>query len=207
MDRIKDYISKLYQNEDIISKKDYEKNNSLKFYCPVIDTSVAAFIKIFVKAVKPKKILELGTSIGYSTTIIANAIKENGGEITTVELDKRAAKAAKENFKSYGVDQCITIINDDVFNVLPKLECKYDMIFLDLFNGFYLDIMDLCIDLLKEGGVLLADDTLFPVIKNEKLFLESNKKLHDFNKKLSERDDINSFLLPIDDGITIAVKK
>lgn len=207
MDKVKDYIVELYQGDDTIPKEEYKKNTALKFYCPIIDTSVAAFMKMFIKAVKPKRVLELGTSIGYSTTIIANAIKENGGMVTTVEIDEQVAKAAKENFKHYEVEQYITLINDDVFNVLPKLKCEYDMIFLDLFNGLYLDVMDSCISLLKVGGVLIADDTLFPVIKDEKLFMESNKKLHDFNKKLSRRSDIDSFILPMDDGITIAVKK
>lgn len=207
MDKIGDYIWDLYKSDEIIRKKEYEKDTELKYYCPVIDTSVAAFLKIFIKALKPQNILELGTSIGYSTTIMANAVKENGGRVTTVELDKRAAKAAMKNFKKYNIEKYVYLINDNVFNVLPTLEKGFDMIFLDLFNGLYIDVLDSCINLLKPGGVLLADDTLFPAIKNEEIFSESNKKLHAFNEKLSTHKDMDSFLLPIDDGITIAVKK
>lgn len=60
--------------------------------------------------------------------------------------------------------------------------------------------------MLKKGGILIADDTLFPVTKNKAFFLESNKKMDEFNKKLSERKDMDSILLPFDDGITLAVK-
>lgn len=207
MDRVKNYITKLYQFDQIIPQKEFKEKTSLKYYCPVIDDSVAAFLNIFVKAINPKSILELGTSIGYSTTILANAIKEIGGCVTTVELDKRAVKAAMENFERYGVKQYINIVNDDVLKVLPNLEKKYDLIFLDLFNGIYGDVLNSCIDLLKSGGVLIADDTLFPVIKDEKIFEDSNKKLHEFNYALANRDDVESYLLPLDDGITIAVKK
>lgn len=207
MDRVREYIVELYQSDEVIPKKEYEENTTFKFYCPVIDTSVAAFLNIFVKASKPKLVLELGTSIGYSTTILANAIKENGGCITTVELDKRVAKAAMDNFKRYGVEKYINLINDDVLKVLPTLKKEYDLIFLDLFNGLYGDVLNLCVDLLKSGGILIADDTLFPVIKDEKIFEKSNKKLHEFNYMMANRDDIESYLLPLDDGITIAVKK
>ena len=134
------------------------------------------------------------------------AISDFNGKITTIEKDKVVAKAAEENFKRYNVDKNISLLNDDVFSVLPKLNEKYDVIFLDLYNGLYLDVMEGCIRLLKKGGILIADDTLFPVTKNKAFFLESNKKMDEFNKKLSERKDMDSILLPFDDGITLAVK-
>lgn len=86
---VKNYISSLYQNYTIIKREEFIKNTSLDFFCPVIDTSVAIFLRILLKAIRPKKVLELGTSIGYSTTIIAETIAEWGGTVTTIELDKK----------------------------------------------------------------------------------------------------------------------
>lgn len=201
------YISSLYQNYPIIEKKKFVENTPLDFFCPVIDTSVAMFLRMILKVSKPKKVLELGTSIGYSTTIIADTIGEWGGSVTTVELDQKVATAAKANFEKYNVVDRITLINENVFNVLPKLEQKFDLIFLDLFNDLYPDVLDRCIDLLDQGGILIADDTLFPVIKTIPFLEYSNDKLHGFNSSLSEKSDLESVLLPFHDGITIAIKK
>ena len=206
MSTVDEYLSGLNTQHHIIGKMEFEKNTSIKFSCPVIDTSVAKFLYVLMRALKPKKVLELGTSIGYSATVMSLAISDFNGKITTIEKDKVVAKAAEENFKRYNVDKNISLLNDDVFSVLPKLNEKYDVIFLDLYNGLYLDVMEGCIRLLKKGGILIADDTLFPVTKNKAFFLESNKKMDEFNKKLSERKDMDSILLPFDDGITLAVK-
>lgn len=206
MKDVQEYISGLYKNTDIIKKEDYIKNTNTKFFCPVIDTSVARFFEIILKMVKPIKVLELGSSIGYSTTIIATTINKWGGKITTVEMDKRVAGAAEKNFHKYNINDVITLINGDALEVLPKLESKYDMIFLDLFNGLYPDVLQECINLLKHGGVLVADDTLFPVVQQNTLFEQSNKKLHQFNKMVAQSHEMKSILLPFDDGITIAVK-
>lgn len=204
---VKNYISSLYQNYTIIKREEFIKNTSLDFFCPVIDTSVAIFLRILLKAIRPKKVLELGTSIGYSTTIIAETIAEWGGTVTTIELDKKVALAAKENFEKYNVLGNITLINDSVFDVLPKIEEKFDLVFLDLFNNLYPDVMDSCINSLDQGGVLIADDTLFPALERRAYFVDSNKKVDEFNRRLSEKSNVESILLPFDDGITIAIKK
>ena len=130
MNKINDYIQGLYPDKSIITKEDYEKNTNYRFYCPVIDTKIAKFLDIFIKALRPKKVLELGTSIGYSTTVMARAVKGFGGSLTTIELDKHVAKVAMDNFEKYGVADVINLINDDAIKILPKLNTKYDLIFL-----------------------------------------------------------------------------
>lgn len=164
------------------------------------------FLKILIDIKKPKRVLELGTSIGYSTTVIAQSLIKYGGRITTVEFDKNVVLEAKINFEKYGVSNLINIINDDATKVLPNLNEKFDMIFLDLYNGVYLSVLENCIDLLDDNGLLIADDTLFPVVRNKNIFKESNKNLHKFNVEISKREDLNSVLIPLDDGITLIVK-
>lgn len=207
MDKIEEYILSLNMDSQIISKEEFEKKTTIKFFCPVIDTTVAKFLYVLMKALKPKKVLELGTSIGYSTTVMALALKEFGGKITTIEKDKAVAQAAQKNFKQYYMDRNIDLLNEDVFKILPELSEEYDVVFLDIYNGLYPEIMDECIRLLKKGGILIVDDTLFPVTKTRAFFIESNKKVDEFNKLLSQRKDMDSILLPFDDGITLAVKR
>lgn len=206
MDTVKEYIQKLNRGKWILSKEEFEKNTSLKFYCPVIGTEVAQFLQIFIQSVRPKNILELGTSIGYSTTMMAFAAEKCGAQITTIEKDKVVACVAQENFRKYKVDYIINLINEDVFSILPVLKQEYDLIFLDLYNGLYPEVLDGCISVLKKGGILIADDTLFPITKKKVFFEESNKKVEEFNDILFKRKDMDSFLLPFDDGITLSVK-
>ncbi|UOX53484.1 O-methyltransferase [Dorea longicatena] len=139
--------------------------------------------------------------------MMAFAADKCGAKITTIEKDRAAAYAAQENFKKYKVDHIISLINEDVFSILPKLKQEYDLLFLDLYNGLYPEVLDGCIDALKIGGMLIADDTLFPITQKKVFFENSNKKIEEFNKVLSKRNDMNSFLLPLDDGITIAIKQ
>lgn len=207
MDKINNYIQELYCNDGVITKEEYEKNIDYRFYCPTIETTVAKFLNIFMKILRPQKILELGTSIGYSTTIIANAVKNFEGSLTTIELDKHVSKIAIENFKKYSVNNDIKLINGDAITILSTLKTKYDLIFLDLYNQLYIDVLDDCLNLLDSGGVMIADDTLFPVLKGDKAFYESNKKINLFNKKIANNEFVDSYLLPLDDGITIVVKK
>lgn len=203
---VNEYIASLYSNENIITKEYFEENTSIKSYCPVIDTSVARFLKIIIKCIKPENVLELGTSIGYSTTIIAKTIAEWGGKVTTIELDPEVSKAARLNFFMYNVEKSISLINNDAFIVMPKLDCNFDIVFLDLYNGLYPDILEHCINVLKPGGILLADDTLFPVLRDSSVYKASNIKVHKFNEMICNRSDVESILLPFDDGITIAIK-
>ena len=207
MNTVEEYIHKLNSKSHILSKEEFEKNTALKYYCPVIDTEVARFLQIIIQAIRPKNILELGTSIGYSTTMMAFAADKCGAKITAIEKDRAAAYAAQKNIKKYKVDHIISLINEDVFSILPKLKQEYDLLFLDLYNGLYPEVLDGCIDALKIGGMLIADDTLFPITQKKVFFENSNKKIEEFNKVLSKRNDMNSFLLPLDDGITIAIKQ
>ncbi|HFH8836849.1 TPA: O-methyltransferase [Streptococcus agalactiae] len=203
---VSNYVRSMSTYHNVLDKHRYEQDTNITGYCPVIDTTVAMFLKILIDIKKPKRVLELGTSIGYSTTVIAQSLIKYGGRITTIEFDKNVVLEAKINFEKYGVSNLINIINDDATKVLPNLNEKFDMIFLDLYNGVYLSVLENCIDLLDNNGLLIADDTLFPVVRNKNIFKESNKNLHKFNVEISKREDLNSVLIPLDDGITLIVK-
>ena len=172
---------------------------------PIIPLETARLLSVLLTMQKPKHILEIGTAVGFSAGLMCRYLPEDG-TVTTIDRFEVMLKDARVNIKRMGLEDKIKILEGDAANILPTLEGPYDVIFLDLYNGLYLDVMEGCIRLLKKGGILIADDTLFPVTKNKAFFLESNKKMDEFNKKLSERKDMDSILLPFDDGITLAVK-
>lgn len=205
--KINNYIEMLYGNKDSLNRSMFIEMTNLKDFIPVIDDDVARMLRLLILINKPKHVLEIGTSIGYSTTAMAMIVKEYGGRITTIEYDARVAAKAKENFIKAGVDDVIDIIIGDARDILPSLECSYDMIFQDVDKRLYSLLYDDCIKLLTSGGMLLAEDTLFPVIDLDIKWHNLIKPIEEFNLLAVSDDRLESTLLPIGDGLLVSVKK
>jgi len=107
---------------------------------------------------RAKRVLEVGTSNGYSGLWIARGLRRTGGKLDTIEIDKGRADAARENFKKAGFDDIITSHTGDAFKIIPKLEGDFDMIFLDA--GNFKAFFDAVRPRLRAGGVLLTHNAL-----------------------------------------------
>jgi len=116
------------------------------------------FLQLMTELSGAKRVLEVGTSNGYSGLWIARGLRRTGGKLVTIEIDKGRAEAARANFKKAGFDDLITVHNDDAFKVLPKLEGQVDMIFLDA--GNFKAFFDAASGKLRPGGVLLSHNAL-----------------------------------------------
>lgn len=206
-DKIYEYIEEVYEQNTKITKKEFIEKTQLKDFIPVVDQDVARFLKLIIKIVKPKKILEIGTSIGYSTTSMAQIVKEYGGKITTVEYDEKAAEQAKINFINTGVDDVIEIKLGDARKIVPKLKEEYDLIFQDVDKRLYPLLFKDCLRLLKTGGMLMADDALFPVMDLDKKWNDQIEPISQFTELVVTCPELDSTLLPIGDGFIVAVKK
>jgi predicted O-methyltransferase YrrM len=202
------YIEGIYPTYPIVSAEDYIASTDIREFCPVIDTSVAMFIKIFLGIKKPISVLELGTSIGYSTTIIASTIRDWNGRITTIDIDDKVSEVAMKNFVKYGLSDSVEMKTENAIGYLKKCRAEYDFIFLDLYKDIYPDVFEDCLRVLKSDGVLIADDTLFPVLKNDdETFKQVNVKLDQFNETVSNDGRLDSVILPFGDGVTLITKK
>ena len=179
----------------------------MKDFIPVVDQDVSRMLSLILRLTKAKKVLEIGTSIGYSTVSMAKILRQNNGTITTVEFDNRVASQAQENLIRAGVDDIIDIKIGDAKEVLPNLTETYDLIFLDVDKRLYKPLLKECIRLLKTGGVLMAEDTLFPVIDLDKKWHYLIPSIEAFNQAVVESKALESTILPIGDGLTIAIKK
>lgn len=206
IEKLNAYINKLYKDKDLLTKELYIEKTELKDFIPVIDDDVARFINIIINLFQPKKILEIGTSIGYSTTSMALNVKKYGGKIITIEYDKKVAIQAKENFKRANLLDVIQLIIEDASEVIPNLNEEFDLIFLDVDKQLYPKLFDDCVRILKKGGILIAEDTLFPVIDLNPKWHYLIPSIEEFNKLISSCPKLNSTILPIGDGITFAVK-
>ncbi|MFW9804771.1 MAG: O-methyltransferase, partial [Candidatus Thorarchaeota archaeon] len=178
----------------------------VKEFEPVIEDEMAHLFKLLLKLTKPKKILEIGMSIGYSTTSMALAVKDHGGRVTALEINENIIPTAKKAFKHYNVDDIIDIRIGDASEIIKGFESEsFDVVFQDASKRLYPVMLEDCVRVLKKGGLFLIDDTLFPVIREKSEWTDSYRAIHDFNKKILT-SGVFSTLLPIGEGCTIAVK-
>jgi predicted O-methyltransferase YrrM len=200
------YIAELYDDVHSPTVSEYVEFLGVKEFEPVIEDEMAHLFKFLLKLTKPKKILEIGMSIGYSTTSMALAVKEHGGRITALEIDEDIVPIARKAFKHYDVDDVIDIKIGDANEIIKKLESEsFDVVFQDSSKRLYPVMLEHCVRVLKKGGLFLIDDTLFPVIREKSEWTDSYRAIHEFNQKILTAG-VFSTLLPIGEGCTIAVK-
>jgi caffeoyl-CoA O-methyltransferase len=201
------YIEKLYEQKGEMNRREFINKTELKEFIPVVDDDVARFLKLIIEITKPKRILEIGTSIGYSAASMAYVVKEYGGRLTTIEFDEKVGAQARKNFRSAGVQEVIDLKIGDAREIIPGLEEKYDLIFQDVDKRLYPLLFNDCLRLLNKGGLLLAEDTLFPVLDLEEKWHDLIEPIEEFNEMVVSCPHLDSTLLPIGDGVIIAVKK
>ena len=140
---VKEYIEELTVETDdkFREMEDYVKEH----YVPIITKDTRRFLEVLLSISKPKKILEIGCAIGYSACIFANG---SDAFVTTIELEEEMVKLARENIKKLDYEDRITVLHGDAVDVLPTLNDKYDMIFMDAAKGQYTEFFRLCEPLL-----------------------------------------------------------
>lgn len=208
----KDYLENLRllgdNKEDILYafRMEARENN-----IPIITDDVERLIKIIIKAVNAKNILEVGAAVGYSSCVFVNAMGENS-KVKTIERDETRYKEAVINIKKYGYDKNIEILNEDATLVLENEKDMYDIVFLDGNKGHYIHMLKDCKRVLKKGGLLICDNVLFrgmidkstPLIRRKITIV---KRLRMFLEAISSDKELTTSVLPIGDGLSISIKK
>lgn len=201
-----EYIEEIYSSHDEPKMIDYICRVSRNDFQPTIDDDIARLFKVLVHLKQPKHILEIGTSIGFSTTSMALAVRDYGGKITTLEIDESWAEIAKQIFRREGVSELIEVVTGDALDILPTFSDEsFDIVFQDSSKKHYPTMLKDCLRILKKGGLFLADDSLFPVIRSEDEWSESDSGIHKFNQALVDFS-VQSTILPLGEGVTVAVK-
>lgn len=207
-DYIEDYIrSLLPEGSDIINDMElYAQEN----HVPIVQKEVARLLSLVINMKKPRKILEVGTAIGYSAVLMHEAAVDCS--IVTIERDENMVEKALQNIRSAGIENDIHIIHGDASEVLSSLDDKFDLIFLDAAKGQYLEFFYDCDRLLKEGGIIFADNVLFRgmVATNELLIrrkITIVKRMRKYLKFMSENKSYDTSILPVGDGVAVSLKK
>lgn len=209
IDYINDYIRKtIKKNDGILAQlEEFAEKN----HVPIVQPEVAALLKVITLTLKPKKVLEIGTAIGYSSILISTALPP-GGKIDTIDRYELMFERAKSNIKKANLENTINIIFGDAAEILKTLDSEYDMIFLDAAKGQYPEFLPQCLRLLKSGGILISDNILYKgMIANDELVVRRKKtivtRLRSYLDNICNNPQLETSIVPIGDGVALSYKK
>src|SRR5690606_39163737 len=165
-------------------------------------------LSMISKLVKPKRILEIGTYTGYSALCLAEGLEETG-ELHTIDINEELTEIQRKYFDLSTYREKIFTHLGSAIDLLPGIMGNFDLIFIYADKPNYPAYLDLIIDKLNPGGVLLTDNVLWSgkVIKEVAEDDESTRALLQYNQKLAEDERFETILLPVRDGLSITRKK
>ena len=182
------------------------KQKALDNYIPIIMDDTLLEIEKRMKDIKPKKILEIGTAVGYSAICFALFLDENG-KIDTIERDEERANEAKENIKQMNLEDKINIMVGDAVEILPTINEKYDMIFIDAAKGKYPFFLKEALRLLATNGIIFADNILYKgyVMSdyNKHKQRTAVRNLREYIAEVTQNPDLETQILEVGDGLAI----
>ena len=157
----------------------------------------ARFLALLAKSIGAKRILEVGTSNGYSTLWFARALHETGGgAVVAIEFDAGRAALARNNYEKAGLTETITLIEGDAREVITTLSGPFDLVFLDAEKSQYADYLRAALPLVRPGGLIVGDDTT-----------SLRDQMPDYIALAFSHPDLESVDVPIDDGIVISRRR
>lgn len=178
---------------------------------PVIPNETATFLRFFLKQMEAKNVLEVGTAIGFSASLMAQTIPDDG-HVTTIDRFDVMIRKAKKTFEKLELEDKVTLLEGDARDVLKTLEGPYDFIFMDSAKSKYIEFLPDCLRLLRIDGVIMIDDvfqagTVMSDIKdiprNQRTIY---RKLNELYDKVLDHPDLTVTILPLGDGLLMISK-
>lgn len=207
-DKVENYIREtLKPSQGLLRDLElYAEENSV----PIIHKEVADLLRVILKLKRPKKILELGCAIGYSSLFFADVL-DGDVEIVTTERNPIMLERAQDNIKKAGMEDRIKILVGDAEETLKDLEGTFDMIFIDAAKGHYRMFFDMLIGKLNHGGIVISDNILYKgmiasddyVVRRKKTIV---KRMRTYLDYICDLEGISTSLIPIGDGLAISYK-
>ena len=208
-ERFVTYIHSLEKpNSEVLTEIEQAAHKDL---VPIIRKEMESFLRVILTIKHPKEILELGTAIGYSAILMSECCD---AKITTIENYEKRIPIARENIKKAGKSDQIELLEGDALEVMKTLpKEKYDFIFMDAAKAQYINYLPEAMRLLQKGGVLITDNVLqdgdliqskFVVRRRDRTI---HKRMREFLETVKHDERLETSIVPIGDGIVMAVKK
>ena len=188
------------------------EQEALKNRVPIIRREMQSFLKVLLQIKAPKRILEVGTAVGFST-LLMSTYNPADCEIVTIENYEKRIPIAKENFRKAGKEEQITLLEGDAQEILKTLTGSFDFIFMDAVKGQYINFLPEVLRLLEDGGILLSDNVLqdgdiveshFAVERRNRTIY---KRMREYLYVLKHHELLETSILPLGDGVTLSIKK
>jgi len=203
-EKIQNVLSRLEKDINYENSHRTEVPSEKRLNC--ISKNIGMFYNIMLKSINAKKILEIGMSVGYSGLWFADAVMSNtqsDGQIITIDRERFKIDNAKKNFEEAGVSSLIKIRDGEARKVLYDIKEEFgknyfDFIFIDADKESYIEYFDLCLPLVRNGGIIGADNILLPERFNEMMV--------DYLSHVRSNPNVQSVTIPIDNGEEITIK-
>lgn len=182
------------------------KEKALEQHIPIIMDDTLEVIDTYLKEMKPKRILEIGTAVGYSAICFSKYLAEDG-IIDTIERDEERIAEAKTNIKEMELNSRINIYEGDAVEILPTLNNKYDAVFIDAAKGKYTFFLEQALRMLDKKGIIFADNILYKgyVLSdyNKHKQRTAVRNLREYIKQTTENAELETQILEVGDGLAI----
>ena len=205
-EKIQSVLSRLENDIDYENIHRDEISSEKRLNC--ISKNIGMFYNIMLKSIIAKNILEIGTSVGYSglwfaDAVLSNTQSEANGKIITIDREKFKIDNAIQNFEEAGISSLIKIREGEAKQILREIkeefsENFFDFIFIDADKENYIEYFDLCLPLVRKGGIIAADNILFPE--------RFNQLMANYVSYVRKKSNVQSVTVPIDNGEEITIK-
>lgn len=192
-----------------MNKQELEKikEKALEEHIPIIMDDTLEVIDKILTEIKPTRILEIGTAVGYSAMCFSEYLQPDG-KIDTIERDEERIAQAKINVEKVEVSDKINIYEGDAVEILPTLNEKYDVVFIDAAKGKYPFFLKEALRMIKPNGIIIADNILYKgyVMSdyNKHKQRTAVRNLREYIKEVTENPDIETEIFEVGDGLAVS---
>ena len=208
-EKIEEFVLKYTDSEtDILKKLNHETYSKMLMPRMLSGQLQGRVLSMLSKMIKPKNILEIGTFTGYSAICLAEGLSENG-KIYTIDINEELETMATKYFQESGISHKINFMIGDAMQLIPKLNVKFDLVFIDADKENYSNYYDLVFPHLNQGGYIIADNVLWSgkVVEDKSNWDAETAAIVAYSEKINADNRVENVLFPIRDGLMIARKK
>ncbi len=171
---------------------------------PIVGPLVGRLLALLVRLTRAKRVLEIGTAIGYSTIWLARACP---GRVVTIEYNKAIAQEARRNISEAGLGRRVRVLVGDGMDLVPTLRTKFDFLFLDAEKHQYRALLDLALPKLKRGALIVTDNVLWSGRVAQPNPDETTQAIREFNEYVHKHPALETVIVPVRDGLALSRKR